>query len=69
MLIRIVKMGFKPECIADFVAHFDAHSQLIRQSPGNRHLELWQSQTEPHVFFTYSFWETAEDLENYRRSD
>lgn len=69
MLIRIVKMGFKTECIQDFIAHFDAHSSLIRQSPGNRHLELWQDQKEPHVFFTYSFWETPEDLENYRNSD
>lgn len=69
MLIRIVKMGFKPECIADFVAHFDAHSSLIRQSPGNKHLELWQDQNEPNIFFTYSFWDSPDDLENYRKSD
>lgn len=69
MLIRIVKMGFKPEFVNDFIVHFDAHSTLIRQSPGNRHLELWRDQKESNVFFTYSFWESAEDLENYRQSE
>ena len=31
-------------------------------------LELYQDKTNPELFFTYSYWEREEDLENYRNS-
>jgi heme-degrading monooxygenase HmoA len=41
----------------------------IRNAEGNRLLELYQDKNDPRIFFTYSYWETEEDLENYRRSE
>jgi heme-degrading monooxygenase HmoA len=29
---------------------------------------LYQDKNNPSIFFTYSFWETEQDLENYRQS-
>ncbi|TYZ07615.1 antibiotic biosynthesis monooxygenase [Hymenobacter lutimineralis] len=68
MLIRIVRMTFRPEHVADFLVLFREHEQLIRAQPGCRHLALWQDADIPHVFCTYSHWETPAALENYRHS-
>lgn len=69
MLIRIVKMSFDEEKIADFLENFDKMKTHIRNSKGNRLLELYQDKNQNGIFFTYSIWETEEDLENYRKSE
>lgn len=68
MFIRIVKMSFHEEHIPRFLENFNLIKEKIRNAPGNRFLELYQDKNNPELFFTYSFWETEEDLENYRRS-
>ena len=68
MFVRIVKMSFKEENIPAFLENFDSIKEKIRGAEGNRFLELYQDKNNPCIFFTYSFWETEEDLENYRRS-
>ena len=68
MFIRIVKMSFHEENIPKFMENFNLIKEKIRNSPGNRYLELYQDKNNPCIFFTYSFWETEEDLENYRKS-
>ena len=68
MFIRIVKMSFHEENIPKFMENFNLIKEKIRNSPGNRYLELYQDKNNPEIFFTYSFWETEEDLENYRKS-
>ena len=68
MFIRIVKMSFHKENISAFLNNFDIMKEKIRNSQGNRFLELYQDKNNPNVFFTYSFWETEQDLENYRQS-
>ena len=68
MFIRIVKMSFHEENIPKFMENFNLIKEKIRNSPGNRYLELYQDKDNPEIFFTYSFWETEEDLENYRKS-
>ncbi|MDI9257982.1 putative quinol monooxygenase [Flavobacterium sedimenticola] len=68
MFIRIVKMSFHEEHIPKFLENFNLIKEKIRNAPGNRFLELYQDKNNPELFFTYSFWETEEDLENYRRS-
>lgn len=68
MFIRIVKMSFHEENIPKFMENFNLIKEKIRNSPGNRYLELYQDKNNPEIFFTYSFWETEEDLENYRNS-
>ncbi len=69
MFVRIVKMSFHSEKIEEFLANFDEKKEYIRKSPGCRLLELYRDKTNPDIFFTYSYWETEEDLENYRNSE
>ena len=61
-------MSFHPENITAFLENFEIMKDKIRNAPGNRFLELYQDKNNPCVFFTYSFWETEDDLENYRKS-
>ena len=68
MFVRIVKMGFKEDKVEDFLQNFDKVKQDIRNVAGNRFLELYRDRNDPTVFFTYSYWDTEADLENYRKS-
>jgi heme-degrading monooxygenase HmoA len=61
-------MSFHEENIPKFLENFESIKQKIRNAEGNRFLELYQDKTNPCIFFTYSFWETEADLENYRQS-
>ena len=69
MFVRIVKMSFHQENIAAFLENFESVKNKIRNAPGNRFLELYQDKNNSTIFFTYSYWETESDLENYRNSD
>ena len=69
MLLRIVKLTFKPENIASFEHIFESSKHRILAFPGCTFLELYQDKENPNVFFTYSFWEKESDLEFYRNSD
>lgn len=68
MFVRIVKLSFHEENIPAFLENFELMKEKIRNAPGNRFLELYQDKNNKCVFFTYSYWETEEDLENYRKS-
>ncbi len=69
MLVRIVKMSFHPEYVDQFLAIFNEKKEYIRNSPGCRLLELYRDQNSENVFFTYSYWDREDDLENYRKSE
>jgi heme-degrading monooxygenase HmoA len=69
MFVRIVKLSIDPSNIEIFKAHFDSVKFDIRNASGNRFLELYQDKNNPSLFFTYSYWEHEQDLENYRQSD
>lgn len=69
MFVRIVKMSFHEEHIAAFLENFELMKTRIRNAEGNRFLELYQDKNDPRIFFTYSYWESEENLENYRRSE
>jgi len=68
MFVRIVKLSFHEENIPAFLENFEEIKEKIRGSKGNCLLELYQDKNNPCIFFTYSYWETEEDLENYRNS-
>lgn len=68
MFVRIVKMSFHEENIPAFMENFELMKTHIRNAPGNRFLELYQDKNNPCILFTYSYWETEADLENYRSS-
>ncbi|RZJ70764.1 antibiotic biosynthesis monooxygenase family protein [Flavobacterium sp.] len=69
MFIRIVKLSFHEENVPAFLENFELMKQKIRNAPGNRLLELYRDKQNPGVFFTYSYWESEDDLENYRKSE
>ena len=69
MFVRIVKMGFHSEKVEEFIALFNAKKEYIRNNKGCNLLELYRDKNDPSIFFTYSYWETEQDLENYRNSD
>ena len=62
-------MSFHEENIPAFLENFDSIKEKIRSAEGNRFLELYQDKNNPCIFFTYSYWETEQDLENYRQSE
>ncbi|MDG2193306.1 MAG: antibiotic biosynthesis monooxygenase [Polaribacter sp.] len=68
MFVRIVKMSFLPEKVDTFLTIFNTKKTLIRNSDGCTLLELYRDKTNSNVFFTYSYWESEQDLENYRNS-
>lgn len=68
MIVRIVKMVFREEEIEAFRQLFEERKSLIRHFEGCTHLELWQDTVHPGTFFTYSWWDSEEHLNNYRNS-
>jgi heme-degrading monooxygenase HmoA len=69
MFVRIVKLSFHEENIPAFLENFELMKEKIRNASGNRFLELYQDKSNKCLFFTYSYWETEADLENYRNSE
>lgn len=69
MLIRIVRMTFRPSKLDTFLHHFDSVSPKIRSFDGCEHLELWQDARFPNVCTTHSHWTGDDALERYRNSD
>jgi heme-degrading monooxygenase HmoA len=62
-------MSFHQEHIPAFLENFEIMKSKIRNATGNRLLELYQDKENSSIFFTYSYWETEADLENYRQSE
>ena len=69
MFVRIVKMSFEATNIPIFLQNFNKNKEKIRNTKGCRLLELYRDKTEPTLFFSYSYWESEQDLENYRNSE
>ena len=69
MLLRTVRMTFRPDRLADFLALFRAARPRIAAAPGCRHLELWQDARFPNVLTTFSRWDDQAALDAYRQSD
>lgn len=69
MIVRIVKMGFDKEHIPTFLNNFEENKNAIRAFSGCQFLELYQDIDKKTNFFTYSYWNTKEDLEAYRQSN
>lgn len=69
MFVRIVKMGFNPENIENFLNDFEVVKSKVRGFEGCLFLELYRDKSNTNQFFTYSYWEDEQALENYRNSD
>lgn len=68
MIVRIVKMQFHEEKVPEFLQVFEASALLIRNFPGCKHLTLLADTHHKDTYFTYSWWDGLESLENYRHS-
>jgi quinol monooxygenase YgiN len=68
MIVRLVKMTFRPGESERFQALFEDWRHKIIAFPGCRKLELLHDMSSPGVFFTHSEWESADALEQYRNS-
>ena len=69
MILRLVKMKFKPEESANFIAFFDTIKDRIEAMPGIVSVKLYQDENDPNVFFTHSMWLNTSSLDAYRTSD
>ena len=69
MFVRIVKMSFKEDKIDEFLVNFNANKEKIRNTKGCNFLELYRGRIDTNQLFTYSYWESEKDLENYRNSE
>jgi heme-degrading monooxygenase HmoA len=69
MILRIVKMVFRPEETDSFLEYFEGRKERIRGFEGCTHLELWRDHNDPRTFFTYSWWESDGHLHAYRKSE
>lgn len=69
MLIRLVRMTFRPDALQRFEALFATAAPQIQAFPGCLHLDLWQDARYANVLTTYSHWSSPEALAAYRQSD
>ena len=69
MIQRIVRMEFRAEEIEAFKALFEENKEKIRGFEGCNALKLLQDVNKPAIFFTYSVWNSEDDLNNYRHSE
>lgn len=69
MIKRIVKLTIKEEEMENYITTFHKNKKTIVAFEGCNHVESWQAVSPKNVFFTYSFWDSEEALNNYRNSD
>jgi quinol monooxygenase YgiN len=69
MMVRIVRMAFRPEEVENFIEIFSSKEETIKKMPGCSYLELMRDKNESNVFYTVSHWNAESDLNNYRNSE
>jgi heme-degrading monooxygenase HmoA len=62
-------MDFDPKKVNDFLQLFETVENKIKDFPGCSHLELCKDAKLDHVYYTFSKWESEDDLEKYRHSE
>lgn len=69
MIVRIVKMTFATESVPEFLSLFEEFKAKIRDFDGCTYLQVLQDEEHPNIIFSYSYWQQASDLSNYRNSE
>ena len=62
-------MSFEESHIEAFLNIFETNKIKIRNFKGCQFLELYRDKNNQNIFFTYSYWQSENDLENYRQSE
>ncbi len=68
MITRIVKMTFEFDKVETFLKVFNTYADKIRTYPGCIQMQLLNDINNPNIYYTYSHWESEEDLNHYRNS-
>jgi quinol monooxygenase YgiN len=69
MITRIVRMHFRASEVDVFLKIFEENKVAIRNFPGCTRLELMKDANQENTFTTLSHWNSAADLEEYRKSE
>lgn len=69
MIIRFVRMHFKPDFVGEFLRLYRESESHIRNMDGCLGLRLLRDAADESVFFTLSEWRDEQSLDLYRRSD
>lgn len=68
MIIRLVRMRFRPDQVERFLALYEQAHPIIAGQPGCRSVLLVRQLDDPAAFATWSVWDDAAALDAYRRS-
>ena len=68
MITRIVKLEFEEDKVQEFLDFFDTVKSVVNGFPGCAGMKLYTDVENPTIIMTYSYWESTEDLERYRKS-
>ena len=69
MITRIVKLTFAENKVQNFLAVFNENAHHIRSFKGCQSMTLLRDKQNTNLFFTYSIWQSENDLEQYRKSE
>jgi autoinducer 2-degrading protein len=68
MLVTLVHVTVKPECIDDFIAATRLNHEASIQEPGNRRFDILQSRDDPGSFRLYEVYRRAEDVAAHKQT-
>lgn len=69
MINRIVRMSFQPDKVEVFLKVFEDSKKNISSFQGCNSLKLLKDIHSENIYFTYSEWESENDLDVYRNSE
>lgn len=69
MITRIVKLTFQDEKVANFLSFFETIKLKVNSFPGCLGMQLVQDTNDNCIIFTYSQWQSEENLNQYRDSE
>ncbi|HEY1024265.1 MAG TPA: antibiotic biosynthesis monooxygenase family protein [Sphingobacteriaceae bacterium] len=69
MIVRFVKMTFRPEHAAGFEEIFYRTRPGILKFKGCKSVDLFTETGNRNIYFTVSYWDSEADLHEYRSSD
>ncbi|HEY0896318.1 MAG TPA: antibiotic biosynthesis monooxygenase family protein [Sphingobacteriaceae bacterium] len=69
MIIRFVKMTFRPEHASEFENLFALTRPRITGFDGCHQVDLFTDSADRNVYFTVSHWDSEDHLNRYRSSD
>jgi heme-degrading monooxygenase HmoA len=62
-------MHFTEAGVEEFLQIFNNNKERIRNFPGCTNLQLLKDHQDPNCYTTLSHWQSAEDIQQYRKSE